>query len=210
MNTSRATVLWGVGLLILGVLLLFQNLGFLEDVIPVIWIGLFAAGGMAFIGIYTSRRERWWAIIPGGALLGIALLMLLEQIVPQLSKVIGGALFLAILGSSFLVVLIVSRENWWAVIPAGVLLSAALVALLDQLAPQVETGAIMLLGIAATFGVLSRMRTPQGRLSWPLLPAAVLSAIGLLLLAQSFQVSALVIALLMMAVGGYLLLRSMT
>lgn len=208
MKTPRATILWGIGLLVVGILLLLQNLGVLEEFIPFIWMGLFAIGGIVFIGIYVSHRERWWAIIPGGALIGITLLMVFKYYLPQVDDVVGGALFLIMLSGSFIVVVAVNRGNWWAVIPAGVLLSAALVILLDYFVPQVETGAIMLLGIAVTFGILSRVRTPQGRLSWPLVPAIVLFAVGLLLLTQSLQIPALVIAILMIAGGGYLLLHS--
>ncbi len=208
MNRSKATVFWGVGLLLLGILLLLQNLRVLPSLVETIWMALFAVGGATFIGVYFADQERWWALIPGGALLGIAGIFALETFFPG-NGALAGIVFLLVLGLTFLAVFVFHRENWWAVIPGGVLLTTAVVTFLDHATTDFETGSIMMLGLAATFAVLSRIETPQGRMRWPLIPAAVLLAIGLLLLASSVGWAPWVISLLLIAGGAYMVLRSL-
>lgn len=208
MNRSKATLLWGAGLLVLGLVLLLQNLQVLPNLVGVIWFAIFALGGIAFLGVYASDRQRWWAVIPGGALLGIALLIGLDVFLPEVGGALGGTLFLFVLGATFLAIFFLHRENWWAIIPGGVLFTVALVALLDQVTTDLETGSIMMLGLAATFAVLSRVETPQGRLRWPLIPAVVLLAIGLIILFGSLAWAGWLFALGLIVVGGYLIYRS--
>jgi hypothetical protein len=208
MNRSRATVFWGGGLLLLGILLLLQNLRILPSLVEVIWLAIFAIGGVAFLGVYVGDRQRWWALIPGGALLGIAGIMALEAFFPGRGA-LASIIFLLALSSTFLAVFVFHRENWWAIIPGGVLLTTAVVALLDQVAPDFEAGAVMMLGLAATFGVLSTLETPQGRLRWPLIPASVLLAVGLLLLASSVGWGMWLVSLLLIVGGAYMVFRSL-
>lgn len=208
MNRSRATVFWGAGLLLLGVLLLLQNLGIGPSLVEAIWLAAFALGGVGFLSVYVRDRERWWALIPGGALLGIAAIFALETFFPGRGAW-ASILFLLVLSGTFLAVFVLHRENWWAMIPGGVLLTTAVVSLLDHIAPAFETGAIMMLGLAATFAVLSMVETPQGRLRWPLIPASVLLAIGLLMLASSLGWGTWLVALLLIAGGAYMVFRGL-
>ncbi len=112
-----------------------------------------------------------------------------------------------------MLVFVLHRENWWALIPGGAMLTTALVALLDQLTAERETGiepgAIMMLGLAATFAVLSRVETPQGYLRWPAIPAAVLLAVGLILLASSVTWGIWLASLLLIVVGVWMLMRGL-
>ncbi len=69
---ARASLFWGIGLLLIGILLLLQSLGVLPPSMDVLWPALFAIGGITFVSIYVANRQRWWGLIAGGALLGIA------------------------------------------------------------------------------------------------------------------------------------------
>ena len=83
---------------------------------------LFLGGiGLGFWIIYLSRRDYWWAIIPGGVLLTLAVVTATEDLFTDDS---GGGIFFLGLALTFLLVawLAKPRENfWWAYIPAGVL-----------------------------------------------------------------------------------------
>ncbi len=68
--------------------------------------------------------------------------------------------FWAFIGLSFLVVYLMRRDSWWAIIPAGVLFTLALVAWVAQY-NGFASGATFFLGIALTFAILGLM--PIGR-----------------------------------------------
>ncbi len=209
MNESRTRLLLGLGLLLLGILFLLQNLGVLENLAALVWFFVFAIAGLVFLGVYVSNRQHWWAIIPGFALLGIGLLIGLSTLFPAWGGVYGGAIFMGALAAAFLIIFALHRENWWALIPGGVLLTIAVVIVADQVFTGDLAGAIMMLGLAATFAILSVIRTPEGRMSWALIPAGVLLVIGLIILLPTLAWMVWVFALLMILAGGYLIFRSL-
>ncbi|MCK7461821.1 MAG: hypothetical protein MZU84_07065 [Sphingobacterium sp.] len=69
----------------------------------------------------TNRKQNWWALIPGGVMLFLALVTLLvdttverrmdRRVVPVHDR------------PPILVVYLPTDEGWWALIPAGVMLS---------------------------------------------------------------------------------------
>ncbi len=82
--------------------------------------------GLAFFVIYFQKREHWWAIIPGGALVTLALIVGLESVFDGYEM--GGLLFVG-LGLTFGVLYLrPSPYKWmkWFIIPAGVLLGMGL------------------------------------------------------------------------------------
>ncbi len=88
---------------------------------------LFLALAIAFAIVYGSDRRNWWAIIPGGILLVIGLIVLLSQRLPF--ELLGALLFAGIGLVFFLVYLLgpAKREVWWALIPSAALVLAGLV-----------------------------------------------------------------------------------
>ena len=100
--------------------------------ILIAWDTLFKGSGLgvvAFMGgislgfwaIYLDRRDHWWAMIPGGVLAALALMLLSEALnIP----VDGGGLFMLLMGAAFVVVALFSPadvDTRWAFIPAGIL-----------------------------------------------------------------------------------------
>ena len=88
---------------------------------------LFLALAIAFAIVYGTDRRNWWAIIPGGILLVIGLLVLLSQRLPF--ELLGVLLFVGIGLVFFLVYLLgpAKREVWWALIPGTALVLSGLV-----------------------------------------------------------------------------------
>ena len=94
MRHVRWTAVAGIGLIVVGVLFFFENLGLLQVgriVVPLI----FAFGGLSFLYVFLANRSSWWAIIPACALLGLAALMAWEQFGPPGAASWGPAFFLA-------------------------------------------------------------------------------------------------------------------
>jgi len=80
-------------------------------------------GGLSlgFWAVYLDRRERWWAMIPGGVLAALALMLLADALNVPIDE---GGLFLLLMGVAFVVVAWLSPQDVdtrWAFIPAIVL-----------------------------------------------------------------------------------------
>ena len=194
-------------LIVVGILLLLQNFGILGGVVALIWSLIFAAGGLIFLYMFLTNRTQWWAIIPGFTLLGLAALITLDQFLPRVGDALGGTIFLGGIGLAFWVIYFLNREHWWAVIPGGVMFTVALVAGLDAVFEGLEMGGVVLLGIGLTFGLLSLLPTPQGRMRWALIPAAVLLVMGLLITAATTGILEYLWPAALIVVGLYLLFR---
>jgi hypothetical protein len=198
----------GVLLIVVGILLLLQNLGILAGLVALTWSLLFGAAGMVFLYVFLTNRTRWWALIPGFALLSLAVLIALDQFLPEIGDVLGGTLFLGGIGLAFWVIYFINREHWWAVIPGGVLFTLALVAGLSPVLEGIETGGVFLLGLGLTFGLLSLLPTPQGRMRWALIPAGVLLAMGLVITTAATGIIKYLWPAALILVGLYLLFRA--
>lgn len=194
MDEKRAGWALGLALVVLGVLLLLQALG----VVLGRWLfGLLLLGaGGGFLAAYLRGRYGW-ASIPGLGLLGLGLALFLE------GEAWAGSLFLLGLGAGFVATYLADRAQWWALIPGGILLSLAGVALVEGLF-AVEAGWLLFLGMALTFAALFLLGHRWAL--WPalgvLVPLALTREPLRLLLAY-----ALPLALIL--VGGYLLWRSL-
>ncbi len=110
----------GIGLIALGVLALLDNI-LNVNLSAYLWSILFILGGGAFVAVLVSDRNQWWASFPGFTLLGIGALIGLEELLPNFAGQVGASLVLGGIGLSFVVVYLLRREFWWALIPAGVM-----------------------------------------------------------------------------------------
>jgi hypothetical protein len=208
MNRSKSGPIWGALLVLAGLFLLLQNLGVLAVGVGG-WLApiLFGAGGLAFLAVYAGNREHWWSLIPGFVLLSIGALISLDQVAPRMAATWGGSLFLGGISVAFWLILLTRRENWWAVIPAGVLTTLATVAGLGQIGTGLETGSLFFLGLAATFGLVYLLPTPEGRMRWALFPAVIMFVLGVVTLLATAAVVQYLWPLALILLGVYLLLR---
>ncbi len=205
MGRGRAYLGVGALLIVLGLLFLLQNFGVFGGLENVIWLVLFGAGGLAFLWVFFSNQEHWWAIIPGFTLLGLALLIGFGERLGAW----GGALFLGAIGLSFWVIYLLHREHWWAIIPGGALVTLALVAGLSDVMPDegMAIGSILFLGFALTFLLVYLAPTPQGRMKWALIPAGILGVMGVLMMLSLGGLVNYVVPLALILAGGLLVAR---
>ena len=124
-RSSKNAMIIGILLVLFGVLSLLQNLGMAGFVGVLVWGAAFGAGGAIFLYFFLKHDAYWWASIPAGALLGIAMTIGAEKLLPWLPDGIVGAIFLGMLGLGFLAIVLMNRSRWWAIIPGGALLSVA-------------------------------------------------------------------------------------
>lgn len=207
MKRLEVRVIGGILLIVVGILFLLQSFGIVRDVLDLLWALLFGAGGSFFLYVFLTNRANWWALIPGFVLLGVAALIALERLAPGVDETWGGAVFLGGIGLAFWAIYITRREHWWAVIPGGVLLTLALVAGLSSALEGIEMGGVFFLGLGLTFGLLAFLPTPEGRMKWALIPAAVLLVMGLLITAATVETLKYLWPAALILVGLYLVFR---
>ena len=215
MNTQTRRIFFGFALILLGGLFLVQQLFHLPIHVGSIIVAMFfLLAGLAFLYVLSNNlNNNWWAAIPGMVLIGLGVLIASSEFLPEFAKVFGGSLFLGFIGLAFLLVLLIRPQNWWAVIPAGVLFTLAGVAgLAHYFSNGFATGSIFFLGIGLTFAVVGLM--PVGRAEkWPWIPAGICVVMGTLLMIGSGALVNSAFGFIWPAIlvlgGGYLIVRSL-
>jgi len=166
-------------LILMGGLLLLQQMGIISGDISVIWASLLIASGVVFLVVFALNRRHWWALIPGLTLVGVGIIPFL----PAEYTYLGGSIMLGAVGLSFFLIYLFNHEHWWAIIPGGVLLTLAFSAYLafhigDTLAgvsvDEVVLGSAFFLGLSLTFLLVAILPNPSGRMKWALIPSAAL------------------------------------
>lgn len=206
MKYTNGQVLGGALLIGGGVLLLLQNLGFMGGS-ELLWAALFALGGLVFFAVYVRDRH-WWALIPGCALLGLAAPIALSVAGDRWAE-FGGAAFLAMLGAAFGFVYLDNRvARWWALIPAGTLLTLAVVASLDLIEASEQGGWVFFLGLALTFFGVAFLPHGDRRRDWALYPAIACLGLGAIVVAATTSVFTIIAAIGLIGTGVLLLYRT--
>lgn len=199
----------GVLLIAAGIFLLLDRFGVIPNVLPYIWIALFAASGVVFLLVYAADRSQWWALIPGFALLGLSGTSATAIFMSSFVGEWGGAIFLGGIALGFWLIFALHREHWWAGIPAGILTTLAVIAGSEPSMAGMGTSAIFFIGLGLTFLLIYIVPSPSGRMVWPLIPAAILLIMGILLGTSYVEVLAYIGPIALIVGGGYFLFRAL-
>jgi hypothetical protein len=201
-------LLWGLVLIVGGVLLLLDTFGIFQGG-ALFWTVVSAFAGALFLALYISDHNHWWALIPGTILLAVSATIGLNSFLPGYSESNwSGAVILGGIALSFLLVYLAERGNWWAIIPAGVITTIGVVAFVDIGGTTLASGGIFFLGLGLTFLLVAVLPTPDGQMRWAWIPAGILGVIGILILVSQENLinylwpSALIIG------GALLIIRS--
>jgi hypothetical protein len=211
MKSSTRRIFFGAALILVGALFLIKQLFAPQlELGGIIVAAVFAIAAAAFLYVLITNHENWWAAIPGMVLLGLSALIACGELFPRFEDKFGGSMFLAFIGLAFLVVLLVKHENWWAVIPAGVMFTLAAVAAMGEY-NFAAGSSVFFLGIALTFGIVGLM--PIGRKEkWPWIPAGICAILGTMLMIGSGEFldsyAGLVWPAILLVAGGYLIVRT--
>ena len=196
---------------------------------------------LCFSAIAAWSRKNQWAIIPAGLFTTIGLVVTqgiliprsevtghfyrfqvliprMEILVPQ--SAVTGLGFMLLMAATFLVFAIMSKKNWWAIIPAGLFASIGVVVVLDILVPHEAYPSLpgmlswgfytwaLFLGLAATFGVLWLLhKTLPTR--WAIYPAAGFLAMAVLFIIEGAHFQEYWLATMLFVFGGVLLLAAL-
>ena len=124
----------------------------------------------------TDRTRNWWALIPGGIMLFLALTTLLVD------KVAGewvGSLFLVLLALSFLVVYLNNRLRTWALLVAYIVGVLSIAPAMASGGSKISSyyGAIFLFAIALPFFLIYFRSVERW---WAIIPAGVLTTLTII------------------------------
>lgn len=218
MERQTSRIVMSLILIGLGVVILLSNLNLLPfdlDNTNWFWVAVFGVIGAGFVSVFLSRpTQQWWAVIPGFTLLGLAFLVgnFLPTSPVDLSWV-GAAVFMGMIGLSFLVILLVRPDQWWAIFPTGALLSLSGVIAVSSIftdeAGGFASASVLFLGLALTFLVVYFKPVDGNRMTWALWPAGILGVMGVLFAIGFTSLVNYVWAVGLILIGLFLILRGM-
>ena len=205
MKKDQSNLIWGGILILAGILFLLQEMNILGNAFQYLWLILMAAGAAVFLWIFFAKKELWWAIIPGLTLLGLSFsgLESLLNILPGSNW--SGAVFLGCIGLAFWLVYLRRQDQWWAIIPGGVLVTLAAVAGFENLLGESEV--IFFLGLAGTFALVGILPS-QVDTRWAFIPAAILAVLGVALFAPFRSAMLIIWPGALIVLGVYILFRN--
>jgi hypothetical protein len=201
-------LLWGLVLIVGGTLLLLDTIGIIKGG-ALFWTVITAFVGVLFWALYLSDHNHWWALIPGTIFLAVSATIGLNVFLPGFTESsLNGAIILGGIALSFLLVYLAERGNWWAIIPAGIMSTLAIVSVVADSTSGIETGGIFFLGLGLTFLLVAVLPTPYGYMRWALIPGGILGLIGVVLLASREDLINFIWPAGLVLVGIFLIIRS--
>lgn len=210
MNKSKTnfllSVVGGILLVASGVIFLLDNLGLIMLDWEILIGPMFGIGGLVFLMVFVMNTDEWWALIPGFILMGIGIIVFMDDNMQAVGDRWSGAVFLGFLGLAFILIYITHVNQWWAIIPGGVLLTLAGVTLVPSESDL--SGVIFFFGMALTFGLVYVLPKPSGRLKWALYPAGILLLIAVLVALGAANLMDFILPLALLIAGGFVIYRS--
>lgn len=176
MTINKSGLFWGMLLIAAGAVALGQQMGLIPELSEQFWMWIFAVGSLvAFVNYALSGWKDWGWLFPAGALGGLAAIIALATAGVD-NAAVASPLFIGLLIPFVAAYLANRAQNWWALIPGGVMLFLTLTLLLVDSAGGEWIGALFLFMLAATFLVVylnNRTRT------WALIVAYILAVLGI-------------------------------
>ena len=178
------------------------------------WIGALFLFTIAviFFAVYLNNRTRIWALLVAyiSAVLGLAPLMSVQGQGETWGASYYGAVFLFAVALPFLAIYWRTPARWWAIIPAGVLTTLAIIvamAIAGFIRSQTEgiyANAVILFGLVMTFGIVGWRHAKR----WAKIVAVILAVagVGSIFFASNYQVIAPIAFIL---VGAFLLFTAL-
>lgn len=200
-QSSKQGFVWG------GLLILFGIMGLVEvytNLTAWAWVAILALAGLGVFGAFLTERSDWGLLIPAYVMWAIASLVGLIELNALHDSFIP-TFVLLVIALPFLIGYLRNRANWGLLIPFYVLLAVGvMVWLLERrILEDLMIPAYVMFVIAIPFYVVYGLNPRQW---WPLIPAAIMTVIGLSFLVAEAMVGYVVPIVLILA-GLWILLR---
>ncbi len=169
---SNRNLLWGGLLILLGALFLLNQFipgRFFGSLIAVAILG--GIGATFFFVYLTDQRRHWWALIPTYIMWAITGIVVLSDWLGVGGNLMGSYVMFAI-GFPFLYIYFRNREQWWALIPGGIMAAIAVGLLVNSILPAIPV--LMIIG-----GIYLLVRNLGSRKAATMEPVAAAPKTGL-------------------------------
>jgi hypothetical protein len=203
-QAKKQAIVWGSLLILFGLVSLVATVTTLG---AWTWVAILALAGLGVFGVYLTDRSEWTLLVLTYVLWVVALLVALTTL-NALGDDFTATYVLVAIALPFLVVFLRNRAQWWALIPAYVLVAVGLMVglievgiLNDPIVP-----AYVMFAIAIPFIVVFARDSRQW---WALIPGGIMAVIGLSFLVAEAAVEYAGPVVLVL-VGTWILVRQFT
>lgn len=174
MKVKYINFIWGLLLIFAGAMFLAQNMGLIGELSPEFWKFIFAGLSLLFLATYfISGLHEWGWLFPASIFGGLAITISLAEAGVQ-DAVVAAPLFAGI-AIPFLAAFLLDHKNWWALIPAWVMVALMLMMILVDRVPGEVIGSFVLLAVGLPF--LLVYFTNRSRW-WALIPGFIITAVA--------------------------------
>ena len=195
---DRNALVWGGLLILVGTLVLLDNLGVIHFVSRLIWALVLAGIGAPFLFVYLSKRDQWWALIPGCIMVGIAGGVLV-------GGTLSGIIITASIGLPFYLIFLTDRDQWWALIPGWVMTAVSMIILLAWISLDWFIAPFVMFAISAPFLLVYIQNRTEW---WALIPGGIMAGIGVLILVGTILSSGVIWAIMLISLGAWMIIRA--
>ena len=188
-------------MILFGIVLLVETV---TDLTAWMWVAILVVAGFAAFTVYLADRSDWGLLIPSYVMWAIAGLIALITLEILRDEAIA-TFIMAAIALPFLAVFLRDREQWWALIPAYVLLAVGVMVVLigAEVLSDLLVPAYVMFAIAIPFFVVYARNSKEW---WPLIPGGIMALIGLSFLIAEAAVEYVLPAVLILA-GAWILAR---
>lgn len=184
------TILWSVGLIVIGALLLLFNLGFLtayRSFAEYLLAAGFVVAGIVAFGTSARNPQNWWHLILAWTFLALAVTIGLSTYAELDRPILAATLLTGITLAFIHVYWIDRRSNWWSLIPSGFLFVVGVVSALNVWISNTSIlGSILIAGLGLVFIVLYLLED-KSRFWWALIPGGALLTVALVTLTSDLE-----------------------
>jgi hypothetical protein len=175
MKSRSVNLIWGIILILAGGLFLAQNAGWIRG-FPLTGVEIIFAGlsVLFFASYFLSGIHQWGWLFPALIFGGVTLTIFLGEQGVEGSWV-AAPILLGIAVPFIVAFALAPRANWWALIPAWVMLVVTGITVIADQAMGEVIAAFVLFSIALPFVVIFLLDRSRW---WALIPAFVLAAVG--------------------------------
>jgi hypothetical protein len=179
MKAKWINLFWGIILIAAGALFLAQNLGYLDQLeLPVLMVVFAVVSLLFFVSYFITGLQNWGWLFPAFIFAALALVLWLQA--QGIEGAWMGVPVLVAVALPFLVAFALApRQNWWALIPAWVMIVISAILFFAEEAQGEWIGALVLFSIGFPFLIVYLADRENW---WALIPAWTLLVIGLIVL----------------------------
>jgi hypothetical protein len=185
MKLKFDNILWGLLLILAGGLALAQQQGWIGILTPQFWMLTFGVVSLIFfVRYFIAGLRQWGWLFPACIFSALAVILYLSENGVR-ETWLASPIFIAI-SIPFLVVFFLDiRKNWWALIPAFIMIVLCLVVIFEASLPGELIGTLIMFSVAIPFALVYLSNRQR---NWALIPAFSTAMIGVITLLSMYTI----------------------